>query len=71
MFQKRNWIHFAFSGIDLDRFLHGFENVEDSVKHSVDIIRQHPLMPEGIPVHGLVIDPKTGRLDLLTDGYEA
>ncbi|WP_129730672.1 beta-class carbonic anhydrase [Ectobacillus funiculus] len=60
-----------FSGIDLERFLHGFENVEDSVKHSVDIIRQHPLMPEGIPVHGLVIDPKTGRLDLVTDGYEA
>lgn len=60
-----------FSGIDLDRFLRGFESVEASVKHSVDIIRQHPLMPEGVPVHGLVIDPKTGRLDLITDGYEA
>lgn len=60
-----------FSGIDLDRFLRGFESVEDSVKHSVDIIRQHPLMPEGVPVHGLVIDPKTGRLDLITEGYEA
>lgn len=60
-----------FSGIDLDRFLRGFESVEDSVKHSVDIIRKHPLMPEGVPVHGLIIDPKTGRLDLVSGGYEA
>ncbi|MCM3571234.1 carbonic anhydrase [Neobacillus mesonae] len=60
----------AFSGIDIKGWLHGFDSVTDSVKHSVDIIKQHPLMPKGVPVHGLVIDPKTGRLDLIVDGYQ-
>ncbi|MFX3623736.1 MAG: beta-class carbonic anhydrase [Ectobacillus sp.] len=59
-----------YSGIDLDRFLHGFDCVEESVKHSVDVIRNHPLMPRDVPVHGLAIDPKTGRLDLITNGYK-
>jgi carbonic anhydrase len=59
-----------YSGIDLDKFLQGFSSVEESVKHSVDILRNHPLMPEDVPVHGLVIDPKTGRLDVVEKGYE-
>ncbi|MBO9130925.1 carbonic anhydrase [Bacillus sp. 165] len=60
-----------YSGVDFERFLHGFDCVEDSVKHSVETIRKHPLMPQDVPVHGLVIDPKTGRLDLMVSGYEA
>ncbi|MCP8967581.1 beta-class carbonic anhydrase [Ectobacillus ponti] len=60
-----------YSGIDLEKFLHGFSCVEESVQHSVDIIRQHPLMPEGVPVHGLVIDPKTGKLTTVDKGYGA
>lgn len=59
-----------YSGINLEKFLHGFSCVEDSVKHSVEIIRHHPLMPGDVPVHGLVIDPKTGRLDTVADGYQ-
>jgi carbonic anhydrase len=59
-----------YSGIDLHNWLQGFENVQDSVKHSVEMIKNHPLMAEGIPVHGLVIDPETGRLDLVIDGNE-
>ncbi|WP_077622817.1 beta-class carbonic anhydrase [Sediminibacillus massiliensis] len=59
-----------YSGIDLDKFLQGFDNVEDSVQHSVEQIRNHPLLPAEVPVHGLVIDPDTGKLDLVVDGYE-
>ena len=40
-----------------------------SVKDSVDVIKHHPLFPENVPVHGLVIDPKTGKLDLIVNGY--
>lgn len=36
--------------------------MEDSVAHSVTLVRNHPLLPEGIKVHGLVIDPHTGGL---------
>lgn len=57
------------AAIDLDGWLTGFENVEQSVRHSVDMIRNHPLMPKSIPIHGLVIHPTTGKLDLVVDGY--
>ncbi|TYR82059.1 carbonic anhydrase [Priestia megaterium] len=59
-----------YSGLDLKKWLAGFESVEETVKHSVDTIRNHPLFAKHIPVHGLVIDPNTGKLDLVVDGYE-
>ncbi|MNH41985.1 hypothetical protein D3C79_1035870 [compost metagenome] len=57
-----------YSGLDLKEFLRGFGDVATSVKKSVDTIRNHPLMVKDVPVHGLVIDPNTGRLDLIEDG---
>lgn len=47
----------------------GFDDVIPSIEQSVNIIKNHPLLPEGIPVHGLVIDPHTGKLDVVTKGY--
>ena len=58
-----------YSGIHLEEWLKGFDNVEESVKHSVSVIRNHPLLPNDVPVHGLIIDPSTGKLDLVADGY--
>lgn len=60
-----------YSGIDVQMWLKGFSNVEESVAHSVDVIKNHPLLPENTPVHGLVIDPETGKLDIVINGYEA
>jgi len=57
------------SGIKLTEWLRGFDNVEDGVIQTVELIRQHPLLPPGIPVHGMIIDPATGALDLVTEGY--
>ncbi|MCG1021923.1 beta-class carbonic anhydrase [Sutcliffiella horikoshii] len=59
-----------YAGIDVKGFLKGFDSVEESVRESVDMIANHPLMAEGVPVHGLVIDPHTGKLDLVVNGYE-
>ncbi|RKJ37448.1 carbonic anhydrase, partial [Butyricicoccus sp. 1XD8-22] len=59
-----------YSGIDLVEWLRGFGDVTTSIQKSVDLIRNHPLMPNGIPVHGLVMDPNTGKLDLITNGDE-
>lgn len=50
-------------------WLKGFTNVEDSVKASISIIENHLLLPQNTPVHGLVIDPHTGKLDLVSKGY--
>jgi carbonic anhydrase len=60
----------TYSGINIKEWLHGFDNVTESVEHSVGIIKNHPLMPKDVPVHGLVIDPQTGKLDLIVDGYK-
>lgn len=59
-----------YAGIDVNGFLKGFDSVEESVRQSVDMVANHPLMPKGVPVHGLVIDPHTGKLDLVVNGYE-
>ncbi len=53
------------SGVNLMRWLTGFDNVRDSVINSVSIIRKHPLLPADILVHGLIIDPDTGELELV------
>ncbi|MBU5465622.1 carbonic anhydrase [Virgibacillus sp. MSJ-26] len=54
------------SGIDFEEEFHGFDTVEESVEQSVSIIRNHPLLPAHIKVHGLVIDPGTGKVDVVT-----
>lgn len=51
------------SGMDLEKWLHGFDSVEANVVNSVSLIQNHPLLPPGTNVHGFVIDPATGRLD--------
>ncbi|MBD8497514.1 beta-class carbonic anhydrase [Paenibacillus arenosi] len=58
------------SGIKLHHWLRGFDNVQEGVLNSVRILRNHPLLPSDIPVHGMIIDPTTGKLDLVADGYE-
>ena len=60
----------TYSGVDLREWLRGFGDVQTSVRKSAEIVRSHPLMPKNVPVHGLIIDPSTGRLDLVTDGNE-
>jgi len=57
------------SGIKMDRFLKGFSSPEEGVKHSVSLIRNHPLIPKEVAVHGLLIHPETGELELLMEDY--
>ena len=59
------------AGVDLDGWFKGFSDVQESVRQTVRNIRQHPLMPADVAVHGLVIHPATGRLTLVVDGGEA
>ncbi|WFD09455.1 beta-class carbonic anhydrase [Tepidibacter hydrothermalis] len=59
-----------YAGIDLKKWLHGFDCVNDSVRESVIAIKNHPLIPQNIPVHGLIMDPETGELEVVVDGYK-
>ncbi|MFZ3590930.1 beta-class carbonic anhydrase [Bacillus sp. DJP31] len=56
------------AGINIEGFLKGFESVEVSVSESVEMIKNHPLLPKDIIVHGLIIDSNTGKLSVLIDG---
>lgn len=49
-------------GIDLDKWLRGFENGIDSVKDSVELVRNHPLIPADVNVAGYMMDSLTGQL---------
>ena len=49
-------------GIDLDNWLHGFDEVNEAVTETVDLIRNHPLMARDVRVAGYVIDSVTGQL---------
>lgn len=58
------------AGVDLEAFLAGFESEAEAVKLTVELIRKHPLLPPDVAVHGLLMHPGTGELDLLTAGYK-
>lgn len=45
----------------------------DPTKNVLTVIKKlkaNPFIPNDIPIHGLIIDPHTGKLDLLADGYK-
>lgn len=49
----------------VDHFHHPLENVEEAVFK----IRSNPLIPQDVPVHGLMFNPTTGELSVVVDGY--
>lgn len=50
-------------GINLKEWLRGFEETDEAVCETVDLISHHPLMPpEGVNVQGFVMDSYTGEL---------
>ena len=57
------------AGIDFKQWLSGFEKVEDGVRASVSVIRNHPLLPRDVAVHGMLMDSETGALKVIVEGY--
>ncbi len=51
-----------YCGIDFEAWLRGFDCVENSVKETVDLLRNHPLMPKDVIIKGYIIDTETGEL---------
>ncbi len=49
-------------GIDLDSWLHGFTDTAEAVAETVDLVRNHPLMPHDVRVAGYIMDSTTGEL---------
>ncbi len=51
-----------FFDVDFDRWLCGFDSVEESVRSSVGLLESHPLIPDDVRIWGFVIDSHTGEL---------
>ena len=54
-----------YCGIDFEKWLAGFDTVEQSVTDTVHTIRNHPLIPSDIRIGGYVIDTYTGALQVV------
>jgi carbonic anhydrase len=48
-----------------------FGSERQNVRKAVDLVRNSPLIGPGIPVHGLLVDTDSGKLEWLINGYEA
>ncbi len=56
---------------NLNEFFGLFSSERQNVIKGCDIIRHSPLIGPKIPVHGLLLDIETGKLDWVVNGYEA
>lgn len=56
-----------YCNVDLHAWLSGFDNVEQSVRGSVHLVKHHPLVPKDIIVRGFIINSVTGELTEFKD----
>ncbi len=64
---KKEEIEFIrYCGIDVDKWLRGFDDPAESVRETVKLIAMHPLVPKDVSVAGFLMDPETGCIDSIT-----
>jgi carbonic anhydrase len=56
---------------NLNEFFGMFGSDRQNVIKGADIARQSPLIGPKIPIHGLLVDVESGKLDWLVNGYQA
>lgn len=54
-----------FSGGTVNEWLNGKENVSSNIEKSVNIIRDHPIVPSHVKVHGLIVHNKDRELSVV------
>ena len=52
---------------DLKSWIGGFKDEKENVLDNVDKIKNHPLIPNDVPIHGLMIDIVSGELEIVSD----
>ena len=53
----------------LSEWLGTFRDADGNVKTVARMLRDNPLIPRDVPVHGLMFDPSSGSLEVLEEGY--
>ena len=54
-----------YCGMNVKDWLTGFSCVQESVRKSVELVCDHPLVPKDVVIEGFLMDPVTGRVDRL------
>ncbi|MBI1920932.1 MAG: carbonic anhydrase [Geobacter sp.] len=54
---------------DLAQWIGAFSCPEENVARVVSIIRDCPLIPRDVPIHGLLFCPNDGHLEVIVQGY--
>lgn len=49
-------------GFDLNEWLSGIQEVEEAVRDTVSLLKEHPLVPEDVGIFGFVMNTETGEL---------
>lgn len=52
-----------YCGFRVQDWLTGFSCVQEAVRKSVELVREHPLIPDDVLVEGFVMDPVTGKVE--------
>lgn len=55
---------------DLREWVGGFSSLADNLREVCIKIRTCPLLPRDLPVHGLLIHPLTGMIQVIVNGYQ-
>src|SRR6266571_5993426 len=55
---------------NLNEYFGLFASERQNVIRGAELVRQSPLIGSKVPVHGLVMDIQTGRLEWLVNGYQ-
>lgn len=54
---------------DLGQWMGAFACPEENVERVAEVIRNSPLIPKDVPVHGLIFCPNDGQLEVIVRGY--
>ena len=55
---------------ELEHWADGFSHPVDNVQETVSMLRMNPLIPKDVAVHGLMMHPNTGEVEVVEVGYE-
>ena len=59
-----------YCGFSVKKWLTGFSCVQEAVQQSVELVKDHPLLPKDVVVAGFIMDPVTGKLDRVEDAQK-
>ncbi len=54
---------------DIAQWVGAFSHPRENVERVIRILRENPLLPDDVPVHGLLFCPNDGHLEIVSSGY--